>query len=923
MSNQLNFCMITATLIGVYSMVHAMKNNGTIAKPDELLDTTRMEARLEAGEPPIKVYREHLQAADDALDFHFLAGMDAGRLTHRRAQVMDRLLTTIWSRGGWRDDEPLALLAVGGYGRAELHPGSDVDLMILLRDDDDSPYRDRLTSFIQLLWDIKLKLGSSVRSLSECKAEAIKDVTVATNIMETRMLAGDASLFADMNRLCNSDEVWPGPRFFEAKLAEQHKRHHRYGNTAYKLEPNIKEGPGGLRDIQMIGWVAKRHFGSSDLSGLVDKGFLTADEFDTLDRGQRFLWRVRWGLHRLAGRPEERLGFDYQRRLAKEFGYQDDDKHLAVEKFMRHYYCIIMELSRLNEMLLQLFRENLLEAAHPVEIMPINRRFRARNGFLEVVHPQVFDESPSALLELFLILAQNHDLKGVRATTIRLIRDHIPLIDDYFRKDLSNITLFMELMRQPWGITHQLRNMNRYGVLAAYIPAFEGIVGQAQFDLFHAYTVDEHTLFVVRNLRRLFVHKYSHELPGCSQIAQSLPKPELLYLAGLFHDIGKGRGGDHSKLGAVDALDFCNRHRLSSFDGHLVAWLIRNHLSFSAVAQRQDISDPEVINRFAEQMGDALHLKYLYLLTVADVRGTSPDMWNSWKAALFHDLYQKTLRALRRGRERPIEKLERIAEVKANAQDLLAMHRIPSQEVDDLWRHMPQEYFLRFTPDEVAWHTRAIHGLDHGQRLLVSVRQRTQRGGTEVFIYTEARKGLFVVVTSLLERVGLSVHDARIITTQYGCTLDSFIVLDESGGPISSSERLDEISDLLNVALQPDTPPAAPPTHHKPSLRARAFNIPTRVEFRKERDGKRTLMEVVTADRPGLLARIGHVLFAAGVSIHDAKIATFGAQVDDLFVIDNQQDQPLSESEQEQLRTALITQLDPAPEPPENKTRKA
>ena len=889
-----------------------------LATAEQLLDSAGLQQRLDAGDAAISSYREHLAAADKALDFAFLEGEDAGRLTQRRAEVMDVLLKIIWARAGWTGDEELSLIAVGGYGRGELHPGSDVDLMILLRSDDDTPLQSRLSAFIQLLWDIKLKVGSSVRSLNECKQEASQDVTVATNIMETRLLAGDDRLFAEMSAQCNAAHIWPAARFFEAKLAEQQARHRRYGGTAYKLEPNIKEGPGGLRDIQTIGWVAKRHFGNDSLASLVDEGFLTNDEFTTLDDGQRFLWRVRWGLHRLAGRPEERLGFDYQRRLAEEFGYQDNEHHLAVEQFMRQYYRVVMDLSRLNGMLLQLFRETLIDTSHRPNITPINRRFQARNDYLEVTHNQVFIQQPSALLELFVILAENPDLRDIRASTIRLIRDNLHLIDDQFRNDIANISLFMELVRQPRGVLHELRHMNRYGVLAAYIPAFKGIVGQAQFDMFHAYTVDEHTLFVVRNLRRLFLPEFAHEFPGCSGIANALPKPELLYLAGLFHDVGKGRGGDHSELGAVDALAFCSHHRLSSFDAHLVSWLVKNHLIFSAVAQRQDISDPEVINRFAIEVGDALHLDYLYLLTVSDVRATNPDMWNSWKEALFQDLYKHTLRALRRGLERPIEKRDRIEQVRSNARKLLTRQQLPDDDVNNWWQQLPQEYFLRFTPEEVAWHAQQVIGHQDQRRALSAVQQRTRRGGTEVFIYSADEQRPFVTTTSLLERIGLNVHDARIIGTSNGNgnghRLYSFTVLEASGQPIDDSERIAEIDHIIASALQQGSDASDSVPHQKPSLRARAFNIPTQISFDQQRKLAQTQLEIITADRPGLLARIGQILHDANLTIHDARIATYGAQVDDLFMITDHDQQPLDDARQETLRQRLQLQLDPPTE---------
>ena len=891
-----------------------------IPSATELLDSERLRRQLADGDNPIQVYREHLASADQALDFHFLEGADAGTLTHRRARVMDAVLRIAWQRCGWQDDEEIALIAVGGYGRSELHPGSDVDLMILLRADDDQPFQERLSGFIQLLWDIKLKVGSSVRSLNECKQEASDDVTVATNIMEARLLSGDQQLFDAMNEQCNSAHIWSASRFFEAKLEEQKARHKRYGGTAYKMEPNIKEGPGGLRDIQTIGWVAKRHFGNNSLASLVDEGFLTNEEYQAVERGQQFLWRVRWGLHRLAGRPEERLGFDYQRRLAEQFGYQSDDHHLAVEKFMRHYYCVVMQLNRLNEMLLQLFRETLIDTRHQADLRTINRRFQARNGYLEVINDRVFAEHPSALLELFIILAEDSTLQGIRATTIRLIRDNLHLIDDPFRADIGNISLFMELMRQPRGITHELRHMNRYGVLAAYIPAFEGIVGQAQFDMFHAYTVDEHTLFVVRNLRRLFIPKHSHEFPGCSGIANALPKPELLYLAGLFHDIGKGRGGDHSVLGAADALAFCSLHRLSPFDSHLVAWLVRHHLIFSAVAQRQDISDPEVINRFASQVRDPLHLDYLYLLTVADVRATNPEMWNSWKEALFHDLYRNTLRALRRGLERPIETRERITEIKDNARKLLTAQNTPDSAINNWWEQLPQEYFLRFTPEEIAWHMQLVLAAPHPGQALSAVHQRTRHGGTEVFAYTTEPQGLFATITALLERIGLNVHDARIISTHLGHTVFSFTVLEESGQRIEDQDRVDEIGALVAAELRQQPHPERRLANQKPSLRARAFNIPTRISFDQPRHTAHTQMEIITADRPGLLASISQVLDSTGYTICDARIATFGAQVDDLFVITDSNDGLIDEAAQTELKARLEAELNPpadaAPAPP-------
>ena len=448
-----------------------------------------------------------------------------------------------------------------------------------------------------------------------------------------------------MRRALAPERVWPTRDFFEAKVAEQTARHHRYHDTAYNLEPNVKSSPGGLRDIQTIGWVAKRHFGGDSLEELVEHGFLAKSELRKLKTAQAFLWKIRFALHVLTNRREDRLLFDHQIRLAKMFGYEDATYTLAVEQFMQRYYRTAMDVSLLNEMLLQLFREAILTGPNAAPV-PVNPRFQIRNDYLEITNDDVFDRYPSALLELFVVIEQNPSIRGVRASTIRQLTRHLWLIDEEFRQHPRNHRLFFEILRAPSGVTHELRRMNLYGVLGRYIPAFGRIVGRMQYDLFHAYTVDAHTLFVVSNLRRLAMAKYDHEFPELSRIMQSLPKQELAYLAAIFHDIAKGRGGDHSELGSVDAEAFCLEQGLSPYDARLVAWLVRNHLVLSVTAQKKDISDPKVIHEFAQLVGDQNHLDYLYVLTVADVRGTNPKLWNNWKASLFAGFYQPHARSV-------------------------------------------------------------------------------------------------------------------------------------------------------------------------------------------------------------------------------------------------------------------------------------
>ncbi len=534
-------------------------------------------------------------------------------LVHARARLLDAVLVEIWkSRLATHADE-WSLAAVGGYGRGELHPCSDVDLLVLVPAPLDPAGLGALEQLVTFLWDIGLEVGHSVRTVAECAQESAADVSVMTTLIEARRLAGDAALYEAMRVALSPDRIWPVEDFFRAKVKEQADRHLKANDTAYNLEPNVKTGPGGLRDIQTIAWVAKRHFGAHTLDELATQGFLTPSELRRLKGAQSFLWKVRFGLHVATGRREDRLLFDHQSKLAKLFGYEDATYTLAVEQFMQRYYRTVMDVSLLNELLLQLFREAILDEDRTPQ--PLNPRFQVRNDYLEAVSDDVFARQPFALLEVFALLQQNPTIRGVRASTIRAIGRHLWLIDEEFRQNPRNHRLFLEILRAPAGVTHELRRMNTYGVLGRYIPSFGRIVGRMQYDLFHAYTVDAHTLFVVSNLRRLAIPRFDHELPNLSRIMQSLPRQEVAYLAALFHDIAKGRGGDHSELGAVDAEAFCLEQGLSRYDARLVAWLVKNHLQLSITAQKQDISDPNVINRFARHVGDETHLDYLYVLT--------------------------------------------------------------------------------------------------------------------------------------------------------------------------------------------------------------------------------------------------------------------------------------------------------------------
>src|SRR5580698_6555827 len=746
-------------------------------------------------------YRELLRHAHEDLKARFLAEEPVEALVHARAALVDIVLREVWRAQSIPQAAAWALVAVGGYGRGELHPCSDIDILLLVPSPPDPAGRGMVERLVTFLWDIGLEVGHSVRTVEECAQESVADVSVMTTLIEARQLAGSTSLAAQMREALSPDHVWPVREFFEAKVREQAERHLKAHDTAYNLEPNVKTGPGGLRDIQTIAWVAKRHFGSDTLDGLATRGFLSVAELRRLKQAQAFLWKVRFGLHILTGRREDRLLFDHQIRLAQTFGYEDASYTLAVEQFMQRYYRTVMDVSLLNELLLQLFREAILNETDPPR--PLNPRFQMRNGSLEAVSDDIFVRTPSTLLELFVLLQQNPEINGVRASTMRAVARSLWLIDEEFRQNPRHHRLFLEILRAPVGVTHELRRMNTYGVLGRYIPAFGRIVGRMQYDLFHAYTVDAHTLFVVSNLRRFAIPRYDHELPTLSRMMQQLPKPEIAYLAALFHDIAKGRGGDHSELGSVDAEAFCLEQGLSRYDARLVAWLVRNHLELSVTAQKQDITDPQVISAFARKVGDETHLDHLYVLTCADVRGTNPKLWNSWKASLFHEFYERVKRALRRGLESPIDQEELVRETQAAALQLLAGHGIGAPDIERLWARFSPQYFLQYTPEEVAWHSRLLIERQPGPGdTLVAIEPSSVRGTTAVLAFAPEGIEGFARTTAVLDQLGLNIVDARVSPTDDGFTLGLYHILEDDGAPITDQDRQTEIEFAVLRALE-------------------------------------------------------------------------------------------------------------------------
>ncbi|NOQ14183.1 MAG: [protein-PII] uridylyltransferase, partial [Methyloprofundus sp.] len=722
-----------------------------------------------------------------------------------KSHFIDKLLDIIWNRFIIDNIENFALIAVGGYGRQEMFPHSDIDILVLFHDDTSESDKQQLSDFCTFLWDTGLKLGLSVRSTSECLQATDEDQTILTSLMESRHLLGNKSLTCELNSKISSRRSWSSEDFYNAKIEEQQLRYKKFHNTAYNLEPNIKEGPGGLRDLQILAWVFKHHYQCTTLQELAQYDFLPQSEYTELFSAQELLWKIRFALHLQTGRCEDRLLFDFQRDIATLFGFDEYQNNEGVEQFMQHYFKTVMQLERLNETLLQLFNERCLpHDSKTYRAQVINNNFDSIAGYIAARSVNIFQTHPRALLEIFLLLQKIPSLKGIRATTIRLIRSNLHLIDDDFRQDPIARQLFIDILHQPRGITHVLRHMNRYGVLAAYLPSFANIVARMQYDLFHIYTVDEHTLFVIRNLRRFALTKHNKELPFCNDIFLLIPKPHILYIAGLFHDIAKGKKGNHADLGAVIVQQFCLDHKISEYDTKLICWLVKNHLEMSTTAQRKDINDPDVIHEFAEKVGKTEYLNYLYLLTVADIRATNPKLWTSWKDSLLKELYIATLNALRRGLQNPVNQQDTIRETKAEAHRELIKKGLSTTSIEKVWQAISSDYFLRYYPDEIIWHTIAINSCNEKDLPLILLRPQNQRGSAEVFIYAHHQQEDFIFsrTTAALDNLGLSILDARIITSQNQYALNSFQVLEQSGEPISDLRRELHICATVKQQLQ-------------------------------------------------------------------------------------------------------------------------
>jgi [protein-PII] uridylyltransferase len=825
--------------------------------------------------PSLEALRDQLRESRESLRDAYLKGKTPNWLLRAHSRLIDRTLQDIW-----RSHAPakrMALVATGGYGRGELFPSSDVDVLVLLAGEPAAAERERIEQLIGMFWDVGLEIGHSVRTVDACIESAGADITVETSLLEARLLAGNAPLFGRLSRAI--EKALDPVAFLKAKILEQEQRHAKHRDTPFALEPNLKEAPGGLRDLQVIRWIAQACGIGRHWTDLASRGLLQHGEARRLARHEAMIEDLRIRLHYLAGRREDRIAFDYQDALALQCGYQARPSRRASEQLMQVYYRNAKSITQLNAILLQNLRARFAPGPETAPRL-LNERFQARGTLLEARREDLFEREPRAILESFLLMQQHADLRGMSAGTLRALWRARGRLDARLRRDPVARLLFVQILQQPRGIVHEFRRMNQYDVLGGYLPEFGRIVGQMQHDLYHVYTVDQHILMVLRNVRRFTMPEFAHEFPLCSQLMSGFERGWLLYVAALYHDIAKGRGGDHSTLGTVDAQKFCRRHGFSREDSDLVSFLVEHHLTMSSVAQKQDVDDPDVARAFAEKVGDERRLVALYLLTVADIRGTSPKVWNGWKAKLLEDLFRMARRVL--AGEAPALDTA-VAEKQAEATRLLRLYALSDAVKDRFWTNLDTTYFLRHDAQEIAWQTRNLHYRLDTAIPVVRARLAQFGEGLQVMIYMRDRETLFARICGYFERSGFNIVEAKIHTTRNGYALDTFMVMGKGPGA-HYRDMMAMIEIELTEELQSQIP-LGPPSSGRVSRRVKHFPVPPAVDVRPDERGAYHSLNIVASDRPGLLYRVARQLAQNKLNLHSAKVNTLGDRAEDVFLV--------------------------------------
>ena len=833
------------------------------------------------------------------------------RVVSARVKMIDGIVRDAWSLFVSGDSESsLCLVAVGGYGRGELNPHSDIDIMLLMSEHSRKSSEELGKPFIRFLWDIGLEVGHSMRTVREALRLARDDITIMTNLLESRFCCGNNTLYQSLEYELSITKIWPVRKFYEYKLAEQHLRHQKYSDTAFNLEPNIKESPGGLRDIHMIVWVATRYFGVLSLHNLVDHEFIDENEYRTLIRGRNHLWKIRNSLHFMLQRREDRLLLPHQLQLAKKPDSPPENVHAEVAKFMKHHFRTIKELHHVNTMLLQHFDETIL-ARPKVRIKPIDRNFHSVNGFVELSKPELIRKNPEILLDTFRVLQTHPELKGIRASTSRLIRSNVHLINHSNRNSEPITSRLLDIFTDGTRLPDVLERMHQTGLLGNVIPDFGKIVGQMQYDLVHIYTVDAHSLIVVRNLHEQSQPNYKNKYPLVHSVMKRIVKPERLYIAGLFHDIAKGQGGDHSELGERKSYAFCKRIGMSEYDAHFVAWLVRHHLLLSFTSQREDMNDAQVVSRLATKIGDQEHLDNLYALTVADIRGTSPTIWNEWKGKMLEHAYISCARALLVDSPTSENIEVRMNEICSDAQSIIGTRKHHQQASASFWEKLPKDYFLCYDASTIAWHAKNICAAGATDLPLVRSRKHPSLNLVQSFIVTPASEELFAVIAGAFDHFNINIVEARIHPLNTGLTAFCFVVLPRDNSKYALQRSVDHLNEQIRFMIVNRNLEHRPRTVTQNRV-SRHVSFPTSVTFTQSPTNTYTMMEVSAQDRPGLLYLVARTLLDCKVNVLSAKITTYGERAEDVFFIVDRDDNAFTDlTEMQRLKNAVVQALEP------------
>lgn len=831
---------------------------------------------------------------------------DIKNLLEQRSHFYDDLLTTLWQQFGFMERQDLALVAVGGYGRREMFPLSDLDILVLSEQPLDEQTQNQLNQLFNLLWDCKFQLGASVRTLAECVEVGRAEISVATNMFESRFLLGNEALWQQLMSKLFHAEFWSIQAFFEAKMAEKNERYARYHNTSYNLEPDLKHSPGGLRDLHLLSWIMLRHYGLYSLESLFSRGLLYSEEFIELQQAQHTLFRMRFALHLQLKRYDNRLRFDRQLQLSEQLGYQGEGNQ-PVEAMMKDFFQATQSISQLTQLLLNHFHQEVLQALQNVQQkQPLDDYFYLQGEQLICSNPLIFKQQPERILDLFFYLTQHTQVR-VASTTLRQLRLALQTLNQPLCELPQARRRFIRLFSQPDVVKRAIMPMHQLGVLTAYLPQWVGIQGLMQFDLFHIYTVDEHTIQVMLKLESFLQQENAEKHPLCCRLFPTLADRPLLYLSALFHDIAKGREGDHAKVGAEDMRAFAQRHGFSQEQSDYMAWLVAEHLTMSITAQRRDIHDPDVVKTFANVVKNPTALAALTCLTVADICATNETLWNDWKRSLFLKLFQFTEQQLQLGSEETInhQQLSQAHQQQAYTELEGLISAEQKTRLLQFWQSCPESYFVRNSPTQLYWH--ALHYLKDPALPMVLISNQYARGATEIFVHCQDQAQLFARIAQMLSQKKVSIHDAQILTSDHGLVLDSFIITEMNGEPLDD-ERSEQIQSALLKTLLADTEKVFNPS--KKSVKHQAFKRKTKIRFLANSQPNQTAFELFTLDREGLLAQIGYIFGQLKLNLLNAKITTIGERVEDFFVVSNQQNGALAEEEQAMLKQHLLAMLE-------------